>query len=43
MWLRRQKNRNGSAGAMSGELAVNWINDEDNPYGESKIWCYFSR
>lgn len=25
------------------QLAVNWINDEDNPYGESKIWCYFSR
>lgn len=25
------------------QLAINWINDEDNPYGESKIWCYFSR
>lgn len=20
---------------------INWLNDEDNPYGDSKIWCYF--
>lgn len=22
------------------ELAVNWLNDEDNPFGTSKIWDY---
>ena len=24
------------------ELAVNWLNDPDNPYGEKKIWCYMN-
>lgn len=24
------------------ELAVNWLNDDDNPYGNSKIWCYLN-
>ena len=23
------------------DLTINWLNDEDNPYGDSKIWCYF--
>ena len=23
------------------EMTINWLNDEDNPYGDSKIWCYF--
>ena len=23
------------------DLTINWLNDEDNPFGESKIWCYF--
>jgi len=23
------------------ELTVNWLNDDDNPFGDSKIWCYF--
>lgn len=21
---------------------VNWLNDDDNPFGTSKIWCYFN-
>lgn len=25
------------------ELAVNWLNDEDNPYGDSKVWGYFKK
>lgn len=24
------------------QSAVNWLNDEDNPFGTSKIWCYFN-
>ena len=24
------------------ELAVNWLNDPDNPYGNSKIWKYLN-
>ena len=24
------------------EMAVNWLNDDDNPYGGSKIWCYMN-
>ena len=24
------------------ELAVNWLRDEDNPYGSSKVWCYLN-
>lgn len=24
------------------ESAVNWLNDEDNPYGHSKIWRYLN-
>lgn len=24
------------------ELAVNWLNDNDNPYGDHKIWGYLS-
>lgn len=24
------------------ELAVNWLNDEDNPYGNNKIWEYLN-
>lgn len=23
-------------------LALNWLQDEDNPFGASKIWCYFN-
>ena len=23
------------------ELTINWLNDEDNPYGDTKIWSYF--
>lgn len=23
------------------DLTINWLNDEDNPYGDSKVWCYF--
>ena len=23
------------------DLTVNWLNDEDNPYGDSKVWGYF--
>ena len=23
------------------DLTVNWLNDVDCPYGDSKIWCYF--
>ena len=23
------------------ELTINWLNDEDNPYGDGKIWGYF--
>lgn len=22
--------------------AINWLNDDDNPFGTSKIWCYFN-
>ena len=25
------------------ELAMNWLNDEDNPYGKEKAWKYFNR
>lgn len=25
------------------ELTINWLNDEDNPYGDSKIWGYFKK
>ena len=25
------------------ELTVNWLNDEDNPYGDSKVWGYFKK
>lgn len=25
------------------ELALNWLNDEDNPYGKEKAWKYFNR
>ena len=24
------------------EMAVNWLRDEDNPYGDHKIWCYLN-
>lgn len=24
------------------ESAINWLNDDDNPFGTSKIWCYFN-
>ena len=24
------------------QLATNWLNDKDNPFGNSKIWCYFN-
>ena len=24
------------------ELTINWLNDSDNPYGDSKIWSYFN-
>lgn len=24
------------------EMAVNWLNDDDNPYGDTKIWCYLN-
>ena len=23
-------------------LAINWLQDDDNPYGDSKIWCYMN-
>ena len=23
------------------ELTINWLNDDDNPFGDAKIWCYF--
>lgn len=23
-------------------LALNWLQDEDNPFGSSKAWCYFN-
>ncbi len=25
------------------ELTINWLNDEDNPYGDTKIWSYFRK
>lgn len=25
------------------ELTINWLNDEDNPYGDSKVWGYFKK
>lgn len=25
------------------DLAINWLHDEDNPFGESKIWGYFNK
>jgi hypothetical protein len=28
--------------AKTVELAVNWLADADNPFGESKAWCYFN-
>ena len=24
------------------ELALNWLNDEDNPFGKEKAWRYFN-
>lgn len=24
------------------ELAINWLDDDDNPFGNKKIWCYFN-
>ena len=24
------------------DATVNWLNDEDNPYGTRKIWCYLN-
>ena len=24
------------------EMAINWLNDEDNPFGRNKIWGYFN-
>lgn len=24
-------------------LTVNWLNDEDNPYGKEKVWGYFNK
>lgn len=24
------------------DLAINWLDDEDNPFGNKKIWCYFN-
>ena len=23
-------------------LAVNWLQDADNPFGSTKAWCYFN-
>ena len=28
--------------AKTTELAVNWLRDVDNPFGDSKVWCYFN-
>ena len=25
------------------ELALNWLNDDDNPYGKEKAWKYFNK
>ena len=25
------------------ELTINWLNDEDNPYGDAKVWGYFKK
>lgn len=25
------------------ELTINWLNDEDNPYGTEKVWKYLNR
>ena len=25
------------------DLTINWLNDEDNPYGDSKVWGYFNK
>lgn len=25
------------------DMTVNWLNDEDNPYGDSKVWGYFRK
>lgn len=25
------------------DLTINWLNDEDNPYGDTKIWSYFRK
>lgn len=24
------------------DLALNWLNDDDNPYGDQKVWGYFN-
>jgi hypothetical protein len=24
------------------DATLNWLNDEDNPYGKNKIWCYLN-
>lgn len=24
------------------EMALNWLKDDDNPYGSKKIWCYLN-
>lgn len=24
------------------DLAVNWLNDDDNPFGDTKVWSYFN-
>ena len=25
------------------DMTINWLNDEDNPYGDSKVWGYFRK
>lgn len=25
------------------EMTINWLNDEDNPYGDHKVWGYFKK
>lgn len=24
------------------QMSINWLDDEDNPFGSKKIWCYFN-
>jgi hypothetical protein len=25
------------------DMSINWLNDEDNPFGDHKIWGYFNK